>query len=798
VSAWRTPVAAAAFALGLFLWPAVGNLAPVAGWLVCGLSAVVAGLRLAPPIASRRGPLEEAGLAEPEEPAIDALSGATLAPRRAPAWMPPICVALGLLLAGVAWGGFHQHRTEGALVRRLAPTQVTVEGTLRVDPESQERGWSAVLDVSLVRWGDRAARIDESVWVAGYDEAPVAVRGDRLRLTGMLRWPDDPGFAGSLLRRGIGAELLADRTERIGPSSSPLVRAAQSFRAFVGRSIGRLFPAREAGLLMGLALGDDSRLDEELARDFHATGLGHLLVVSGENVAMVLAPVIALGLVLRLGRVARFATGLGTVVFFVVLTGAEPSVMRAGVMAGIALIGALLGRPRSAGVALAGAVLILLVIDPALVWAIGFQLSVAATAGMVALASPLAERLAFLPRALALATGATLAAQLGVTPVLLYHFHEVPLVTLPANVLAFPAVSPALLLGLIAASLGVASPALGRPVAMLAILPMRYLEMLADRLSTAPVPWVTSKGGLVVLGVGFTIVMLVAWWFRGKRRIPRAALVVAFGLLLPGFVWSSALGAGPPAALTVRFIDVGQGDAALITSPGGAEVLIDAGPDEQLVATALSALGVKRLDVAVATHPHADHIAGFPAVFGRFPIGLVLDPGCDEPSPSYEAFLRAVEQERLPVRHPRAGETVIVGDLRLDVLAPIACAHGTASDPNNDSLVIRVSLGDDVVLFPADAEVPSQQMMLDEGVPLEADVLKVPHHGGDTSLPEFFDAVDPEVAVVSVGQPNDYGHPVPEVLDEIRATGAALYRTDELGDVVVTFRDEAVLIASAG
>jgi competence protein ComEC len=175
---------------------------------------------------------------------------------------------------------------------------------------------------------------------------------------------------------------------------------------------------------MGLALGDDSRLDPSLERDFRATGLSHLLVVSGENVAMVLAPIVALGAALRWSRWPRFALGLGTVAFFVVLTGAEPSVMRAGVMAGLALIGVLLGRPRSTGSILAGAVIVLLVIDPALVWSVGFQLSVAATASMVALATPISQRLRFLPGSIALATGATLAAQVGVTSLLLYYFHE--------------------------------------------------------------------------------------------------------------------------------------------------------------------------------------------------------------------------------------------------------------------------------------------------------------------------------------------------------------------------------------
>lgn len=796
MTGWRLPVAASAFAAGLLVAPALEGTLGVALWLVLA-GALLSSAALLAPAVRRDDPLEVARLVPPAAGPLEALTAPRRSGRGSPPWVSVVLVALALALAGVGWGLFHRHRTEGSLLHRLAPSQVVLEGTLREDPRPQSRGWSAVVDIRLVTSNGRTSTLRETAWVSAFGDPLEAVRGDRVRVEGVVRVPEEGGFSDSLLRRGIAVEVSASDVERLGPSANPVIRAAQSVRSLVGRSIRALFAPREAGLLLGLVLGDDSGLDEGVARDFHATGLGHMLVVSGENVAMVLAPVLALGLALRLGRWTRFGLGLGTVVFFVVLTGAEPSVMRAGVMAGLALTGVLLGRPRSAANVLAGAALALLVIDPALVWSVGFQLSVAATGSMVALATPFAERLRFLPKPLAMATGATLAAQVGVTPVLLFYFHEVPMVTALANVLAFPAVSPALLLGLGASAVGLASPALARPLALAAGLPLRYLETVADRLSTAPVPWVTSGGGIAVLVIGFGLVAAVVGWARPGRRPRGRPAAVALGVLLPLVVWSSALGAGPPERLTVRFFDVGQGDAALVTSPAGATVLIDAGPDETQVATELSALGVKRLDIAVATHPHADHVEGFPEVFARIPVGLVLDPGCDEPSPSYDAFLRAVADEDLPVRHPRAGDTLLAADLRIDVLAPVACASGTNSDPNNDSIVLRISIGDDVVLFTGDAERESQQVMLDDGEPIQADLLKVPHHGGDTSLPEFLQAVGAEVAVVSVGQPNDYGHPVPEVLETIRSAGSTVLRTDQLGDVIVTFDPQGVLLASA-
>jgi len=795
VSGWILPGLAAVTWVGLLVRPSLSGAEPAAVWLVPGLLVLTLAVWLAP---RGRGtsPLADAGLfrAESAEAVLDTVSPASAASGGRALGACALALSAAFLLA-VGWGSAHEHRVRDALLARLAPVTVTVEGALRIDPRIDGDRWSAILDVRSVRWEAGAASVRETVWLSGRGDAPVAVRGDRLAVEGTLEVPEESGFAGFLLRQGIAAELRVSSAARTGSAAFAPVRWAQSFRAVLGRSMIETFPPREAGLLLGLALGDDSMLDAVVERDFRASGLSHLLVVSGGNVAMVLIPVLALGGALRLSRWPRFALGFGTVAFFVVLTGAEPSVMRAGVMAGLALIGVLLGRPRSSGSVLAGAVVALVTLDPALVWSVGFQLSVAATAGMVALATPFAERLRLFPRPLAMAAGATLAAQVGVTPVLLFWFHEVPLSTILANILAFPVVAPSLLLGLLAAGASLFVEPLGRLLAGLALVPMRYLEAVADRLARAPMPWITG-GGMATLVVGVLAAVVLAWWLRSGRRLPRAAIAGVLALA-PLVVWTSATAAGPPAALTIRFIDVGQGDAALLTSPGGAAILVDGGPDPAIVATELVSLGVRRLDLMVATHPHADHIVGLPAVLARMPVGLFLEPGCPDDSPDHAELLEAARAEGASIRVPRAGEVLWVGDIRVEVLAPTACWDGTESDPNNDSIVLLASIGQDTVLLTGDVEIPAQEALLEAGVPLEADVFKVPHHGGATSVPEFFAAVDPEIAVVSTGQPNPYGHPTPEALSWLRATGTRIFRTDLAGDVVVTFEGGRPVVASA-
>jgi competence protein ComEC len=709
-----------------------------------------------------------------------------------------LAALVALWLLGAGWAAVRAPPVD--LLKVLDGRWVTFEGTATSDVRELELGWSLEVSVRrLLLLGQRPIQVDMStrLWMQGRARPPSVQPGEGMEGAGTLHAvdPREGGFAEYLRDRGLAGTVSVDRIEASGRPAGPVLRLANAARDALRQGVHASLPSREAGLLLGLAIGDTSAMHPEVEEDFRASGLGHLLAVSGANVAMFLAPLLALAAGMRASWATRLLVGLAGVVFFALLTRWEPSVLRASAMAGLALAGAFAGRPRSSAPLLGGAVLLLLIGDPWLARSVGFQLSVAATAGIVALAGPLAARLWWLPRPVALATAATLGAQAAVTPLLLVRFGVVPTATLFANLLAFPAVPPSLFGGLMAAGVAHLWQPAGRLVGAASSLPLSYLEAVADRMARAPLPQVVSEGPALPALVAVLTVVAVWRVRRGRRPIG-----ILLALLLTGaFLWPVAGRAGPPANLTVTFLDVGQGDAAVVRTPDGATVVIDAGPEEQEVARALARLGVRRIDLAVVSHAHADHVRGFPAIFARFPVALLLEPGCPEDdSPAYLQMLESARSEEIPIRNPRGGERLEVGSLTLEVLGPDVCS---SEEPNDNSVVLLVHPAANTdpgssVLFTGDAEEPAQRDLLADGDPVTAAVLKVPHQGGATSTEEFFDAVGAQVAVVSVG-PNEYGHPVPWVLAALRRTGALVLRTDQSGDVAVQFDARGVLVESA-
>ncbi|MEV4515077.1 ComEC/Rec2 family competence protein [Dactylosporangium sp. NPDC049525] len=604
--------------------------------------------------------------------------------------------------------------------------------------------------------------------------------GQRVEATGRLALPD-----GGDLRAAIVS--VPDAPARVAPP--PLVqRAAGALRAGLQRAC-RPLPAEPGGLLPGLVVGDTSRLDQQLADDFRATGLTHLTAVSGANLAIVV------GLVLMLARWCRAGPKLAALICvlalvgFVVLVRPSPSVLRAAAMGGLALVALALGRPRAVLPSLATGVLVLVVTDPELAVDAGFALSVLATGGLVLLAPRWAEALRAKgwPQFAAEAVCVPAAAQAACAPVIAAISGGVSLTTVPANLLAAPAVAPATVLGILAAVSSPVLPGVAEFTAWVAAWPARWLVTIAHHGAAVPdgvLPWPGGTFGGLLLG-GLLALLLIA--FR-RPVVRRLALVVAVAAVLGAVPVRLLAGGWPPPGWLVVACDVGQGDALVVAAGGHDAVVVDAGPQADPVDRCLRDLGVRRVPLLIISHFHVDHIGGLDGVLRRRRVDRLLAPPFAEPA----GGRRAVLDRGLATLDAPAGTTLTVGAVGLTVLGPARPVTGTRSDVNNNSLVVAVTVGGVRLLLTGDAETEEQLTLL--AAPLHADVLKVAHHGSAYQDPAFLDAVAPRIALVSVGAGNDYGHPSPVVLARLARGGARVVRTDEQGDVAVV-RDAAGRLA---
>ncbi|MGQ0571100.1 MAG: DNA internalization-related competence protein ComEC/Rec2, partial [Armatimonadota bacterium] len=750
---------------------------------------------------------------------------------------------LGVVLFFVALGCAHAttHAAREPFWPQTADGRVVVaQGILHSPPEAASGGWRAVVRLYAFSLGPsqrssgrpssgRIARarqppgdihlsidsvgsmqpVDGLVRMVGRGDAPVAGVGAVVRVRGRFRAGRPAGNPGerserdALRRRGLVGILRVDAEHGITvvrPAGWSVRGAIASLRLRVVESALRALPRPQGGLFLSLLLGIDTHLPAEVYRQFSLAGLVHLMVVSGAQVAIVAGACAWAARLARLSLMASAAvTGLG-VVMFAAMVGWAPSISRAVVMAVIGLGAIALGRQRDRSATLATAGLALLVAHPSVLFDIGFQLSFAATWGLLFVSPVLQRQFAVMGSRASAAFAVTLGAQVAVAPLIASHFQTIAVAGLVANVLVLPLIAALVPAGFALVPIVVLAPALGEPLLGLLQPGLAAVLWLGGRFgdlswSTVPTPPVTALFTAALYGILAAWIGLASgrWVFSRVQRIVATAVTVAV------FAIWIVTAMRPPTLLTVTALDVGQGDAILIQSPSGRTVLIDGGGEiggartawdvgRMRVVPALRRAGVRRLDVVLLSHPHEDHVGGLPAVLENFQVGLVLDPGVPHPSPSYARLLRLVEAGKIPYQTARQGMTIDLGaGVLLTVLYPPEPIPQLDGDPVHwGSVVARLTYGETAALFTGDAEASVERYLLDQGVLLSSQVLKVAHHGSRTSTtPEFLSRVNPRIAVMSLSADNTFGHPHPTTLDTLAGANVAIYRTDLDGAVAL-------------
>ena len=662
--------------------------------------------------------------------------------------------------------------------------------------------------------------------------APPHLRyGDTLRLYGNLERPKPIGdfdYAAWLESQGIVGVLWARQAETVATVGGHWAMAAlHRFRGSLGVALQRAMPAPESGLAQALLLGIRTELPAEVKDSFRTAGMSHLLAISGLHVGIVLALALGIGsATLGKGNPLAIFAAMATVWIYAVVSGLDPPVVRATIMGSLALLQVLTGRGMRGLTALALAAGVMICVDPALLTSLSFQLSFTAMAGVI-VGLPLitlvsgafgaivgsnsgASRwlqygLTLLVASVVISTTTTLAT----IPLIAMHFGEIPLMSVPATILAMPAMPLALVTAAATAAAGVAVPWLAPALGMLAWAPFTWIIRVAETMPPvmAPTDWVTPTVAMAWYG-GLTILTLLmssrrarrvaAAWRSGPRWRPSGVVGFTVGVA-PVVLLGTVLLLGQLSAtradglLHVHVLDVGQGDAILVVTPQGRQALIDGGPDPRVTSLALGErlpAGDRNLDAVVVTHLDSDHAGGLIGVLDRYDADIVMQGPASAASALFPQWESVLDQREHPAVSIRAGHRIELDTgVVMEVLYPPAGRLPSYIDDNvnNLSVVIRMTYGEVSVLLTGDIEEDVERYLvgtLPEG--LRSDVLKVGHHGSRSSTSAaFLRVVEPESAVISAGRENRYGHPHREVVDLLKTV---------MGDesVFITARDGAV------
>lgn len=713
-----------------------------------------------------------------------------------------------------------------------------LKGTVIDAPDVRDKNTRLTLSVSAVNLGGEWQEIkgEALVYVPRY---PSREYGDVLVINGEPETPqqfDDFDYQGYLAHQGIYTVIFYPDIEVIDTGQgNTLLSWIYSLRGSLSGSLAEVLPEPQSSLAQGIILDIRGNIPPEISDDFSRSGTAHILAIFGLHLSIMAGVMLGVGLWLFGRRHYLYVwLALGAVWFYVIITGMHLPVLRGAIMASMFLFAELLGRQRSAIVALVFAAAVMVGIWPYILGDASFQLSFLAMVGLVfifpifrSLGRKIIARF-FGEEGFTAATSnlavdalsATLGAVIAVWPVVAYYFGIISLIGPLATLLVLPALPGAIVLGGLGALLGLFVLPVAQVVGWIAWLFLSYILLIASGFLAAYVD--VGSISPVFIWIYYLVLAVALWfyhhWGRFRSGLPDTTARVKSGirisfemsramkwLLLPLLVIAvlicSVAFTMPDDELHVSFLDVGEGDAILVQK-GNQQILIDGGPGPQAVNTELGGqmpFWDKTIDMVVLTHPHNDHLSGLIGVLERYKVEEVLYPDLNYASPLYDEWFALIESRNIESIFACAGQRVDMGDgVIIDVLGPPALLFsGTQSDVDNNGIVLKLSYGRVSFLLTADIMQEAEMNLISRRADLTCAVLKVGHHGSDTSTtPEFLAVVNPRIAVISTGADNKFGHPDEEVLNRLgQFLGEDnIYRTDLHGTIEFTTNGEKLWV----
>jgi len=702
-------------------------------------------------------------------------------------------------------------------LRTHAHEEVTVEGT--VEDSSIWTGpnrWSwLIVHVELVTVEDASYSIPGRIVL--WPNAVGDIRpGDIVTATGRTVPARTGGHTNYFDRHGIAATISTSGPADFNsvPPYVPLSLRGTVFavRRHLLRLIRAGLPEKEGAFLAAVWLGERPAMSPETMDTLINTGTYHIACVSGIHMAIVVAVIALLFQSSGFSRRREAVASIGAIALFAVLTGLRLPVCRAAFMFITYYAAHLVRRQGDPLTAASLAALVLLILQPFNLLSAGFQLSFLSVFTIIMMRRHGVYRrwsgLWNLSRTLQYSCLVTAAIFVVTLPIVMSTFGVLSFISPIANVFAIPMMIPILVLAAAATGAGLFLPGsatiifnnANRLLIDSLLFVLHTLERVPFSHVAVPPPpvWSVLLYYSAVLVLTFPHRSIGRW--LGRRRLPLAATIVAVAILayLLSF-YRPQLPIERPwqhgAEMRFTFLDVGQGDATLIEFPHGRTMLVDAGPagpetdtGRTVIVPYLRGHGIVHLDVVLLTHPHNDHVGGMASVLDTVPVGKVFTTGVPWDIRAYHRFVDTVRARNIPHETLEAGELLRCDDeVTVEALYPTpADIERYGDEPNNTSIVLRLTYKNVSALLTGDIETPVERLLIERGIPLDADILKVPHNGSaSSSSPEFLAAVRPRVAVLPVGRNNVFGFPPRRVVRRYRENGIVLLRTDSDGTVII-------------
>lgn len=574
-----------------------------------------------------------------------------------------------------------------------------------------------------------------------------------------------------------------------------------------------------SGLLSGMLIGDKSNLPKEIQEDFRNSSLSHILAISGMHVAYVMLGITFLISKMKFSKKVSKIITIVILLFFIILTGKTASVERACFMSVYAILASLLHKRANVLASLSISILIILIINPYSILDIGLQLSYGGTLGIVLiypilkkgkkskkerakenkfqkLIQKIKEKILDIIRI-------TVSANLVIFPIILYQYNTMSFTFVISNLLISSIIGIIIILGFMSVFASYIFMPLAKIMFFLTQILLNILAQTAHLCAKLPfskVYFPTPKIYVILIYYLFLIYIILA-----KRNIISVKKISKkiFIIFIIIVIILNLIVKVIPKAFTISFIDVGQGDSMLISTPKGKRILVDGGGTRdsenfdvgrQTLIPYLLNKGITKLDYIVISHFDSDHATGVAQILGKIDVSSIILTRQLEENDIYRHILSIAKEKKIKLIYVKEGDVLKIGGIKISIIHPENKLM--INNPmNNNSIVCKVEYNSFSMLLTGDIEMEAEELILRKNINLKADVLKVAHHGSKTSTTgEFLKAINPKVALIGVGKNNNFGHPSNEVIQRLKENGTRIYRTDENGEISITVNKKGRII----